>query len=68
MISKKRHIAKAISYRLLGSLFTAILVSFVTENISLGGWIGIADCCIKTVLYYAHERVWYRYIKFGVYE
>ena len=66
MIEHKRHIAKAISWRIVGTMDTFILGSLLTGSIQIGAAIGGAEVVTKTLLYYLHERVWYNHIKFGV--
>ena len=66
MIEKKRHLAKAITYRVFGSIFTGLAAFIITGNISTGGWLTLADLIIKTLIFYVHERVWYKYIQWGV--
>ena len=67
MVERKRHLAKAITYRLLGSTVTAGIGYLVSGSFELGAALGVADTVLKTGLYYAHERIWYR-IKWGVVE
>lgn len=65
-VSKKRHLAKAITWRIIASITTALIAfAFGLPPKAVGG-VFIADLIIKFVLYYGHERVWYRYIKYGV--
>lgn len=66
MIQRKRHIAKALSWRVVGTLDTFLLASLFTGSIELGAIIGGTEVITKTILYYAHERVWYKHIQFGV--
>jgi len=66
MIEKKRHLAKAITYRVFGSLFTGLAGFIITGSISTGGWLTLADFVIKTLIFYVHERIWYKYVKWGV--
>jgi len=65
VLSHTRHIAKAISYRILGTIATILIGWVVTDSIEVGTSLGILDITVKTFLYYLHERVWYR-IPFGV--
>ena len=62
----KRHIGKAISYRMLGTLQTCIISYIFTGNFLISGSIGLLELCIKPLIYFLHERVWYKYIKFGL--
>lgn len=66
MISRTRHAAKAVSWRIIGTLDTMLIGWIVTGSIELGAIIGGVEVITKTFLYYYHERVWYNYIKFGV--
>jgi uncharacterized membrane protein len=66
MVSKKRHIAKALSWRSLGTLDTMLVSWFVTGDPLIGLSIGALEIVTKTALYYFHERVWYRYSEFGL--
>jgi uncharacterized membrane protein len=66
MVSYKRHIAKTISWRLIGTLDTIILSWIITGNFKLGMAIGGVEVITKMVLYYFHERAWYKFSKFGV--
>lgn len=66
MVSKKRHILKTISWRIIGTLDTMILSGFITGSWELGLAIGSVEVVTKMVLYYFHERAWYRFSKFGL--
>jgi len=59
-VSHKRHIAKTITWRLVGTLDTILLSWIITGDSLAGLKIGIAEVTTKTVLYYLHERVWYK--------
>lgn len=65
-ISHVRHIAKAISWRILGTLDTMLIGWFITGSIEMGALIGGIEVVTKTFLYYGHERVWYKYIRIGI--
>jgi len=55
-----RHIAKTISWRILGTLDTMFLSWLITGDLKVGMQIGLADVIIKMVLYYLHERAWFK--------
>ena len=65
-VSHKRHLAKAITWRIVASITTAAIAWFFGLPMEAVGAVFVADLIIKFVMYYAHERVWYKYIKFGV--
>lgn len=60
---KLRHILKTITWRLVGTIDTVILGYIITGNINTGLKIGGVELITKMVLYYLHERVWYKYIR-----
>ena len=66
MVSYKRHIAKTLSWRILGTLDTFILSWVLTGDIKVGATIGGAEVITKTILYFLHERAWYKFSKFGL--
>jgi len=66
-IRKDRHyrsVVKGVSWRLFGTIDTAVIAFFVTGNYTTAFSIGFAEIFTKVVLYYLHERVWSR-IKIG---
>ena len=66
MVKYKRHIAKTISWRIIGTIDTMILSGFLSGSWKLGLAIGSVEVVTKMVLYYLHERAWYKYSKFGI--
>ena len=67
-VSAKRHLAKAVTWRIIASVVTALIAfAFGLPPKAVGG-VFLVDLILKFVLYYGHERLWYKYIKFGVKE
>ena len=66
MVSYKRHLAKTISWRVIGTLDTFLLSWVITGSWKIGATIGGVEVVTKMVLYFLHERVWYKYSKFGL--
>lgn len=66
MVSYKRHIAKTVSWRIIGTLDTMILSGIITGSWITGLAIGSVEVVTKMVLYFLHERAWYRFSKFGL--
>ena len=66
MVSYKRHIVKAISYRLLGTTQTCLISYFFTGSFMLAGSVGVAELLLKPLMYFLHERAWYKFSDFGV--
>jgi uncharacterized membrane protein len=65
-VSPKRHLAKTISYRILSTSIGFMGMWLVTGSIAVGAAFSIIELVWKPIQYYIHERVWYRYIKYGV--
>jgi uncharacterized membrane protein len=64
MDSSARSLAKAVSYRVLGSAGTALIVFIFSGNMPLSAGVGAIDMVLKIVLYFVHERIW-NYIPYG---
>lgn len=58
--SKKRHIAKTFTWRLVGTMDTMIIAWIISGDPLTGLKIGFAEVITKMVLYYIHERIWYK--------
>ena len=56
---RRRHIAKAITWRIIGTLDTFVLSWLITKEPLTAGWIAIVELITKTILYYFHERAWF---------
>lgn len=65
-VSAKRHLAKAVTWRVIASTTTALIAVIFGLPPKAVGAVFVADLIIKFVMYYVHERVWYKHIKFGV--
>jgi uncharacterized membrane protein len=65
-VSKKRHIAKTISYRVISTAIGVVVVWSVSGSLKVGTAFGIAELVYKPIQYYIHERVWYKWIKYGL--
>ena len=66
MVGRKRHLLKTITWRIIGTVDTMILSWIITGNWKWGVAIGGVELITKMVLYYLHERAWYRYSNFGI--
>lgn len=63
--SRIRHVAKTITWRIVASLTTFTLTYIFTNDIKIATWLMGAEIIIKLILYYAHERAWFKYGKLG---
>ena len=58
--SVKRHVAKTITWRIVGTLDTMIVGWLITGNPITGLKIGGLELITKMILYYFHERIWFK--------
>jgi uncharacterized membrane protein len=65
MESRRRSVAKAISYRVLATIITALIAWAFTGKVATALQIGLVDGLTKLFGYFLHERLWTR-IKYGL--
>lgn len=53
-----RSVAKAISWRVSGTIDTIFISWLITGEIAMAVSIGGVEVITKLILYYSHERVW----------
>ena len=63
--SRRRHLAKTITWRIIASATTFTFVYVVFGDIKAASGIMVAESILKMVLYYFHERAWFRYGSIG---
>ena len=63
--SKKRHIIKTFSWRGIGTLDTILFGWLITGSPYTGLKIGGTETVSKMLLYFAHEKLWYK-INYGL--
>ena len=66
MVEIKRHIAKTISYRILSSSIGFLVLWFMTGDAKIGATFSFGELIFKPVIYFLHERWWFKWIKFGL--
>jgi uncharacterized membrane protein len=66
MVDYKRHIAKTISYRILSTGIGFITMWVITGSIKISTAFSIIELVWKPIQYYVHERIWYKWIKYGI--
>lgn len=62
--TNRRSIAKAVSWRITGTIDTFIISWLITGELLLASGIAVTEVVTKVVLYWVHERVWNR-VKWG---
>ena len=66
IVERKRHIAKTVSYRIISTLIGFLLMWLISGSVKVGAAFGVAELVYKPVQYYIHERIWYKWIKYGL--
>jgi uncharacterized membrane protein len=67
METKKRSLAKAVSWRVVATLITSLIVFLLSGEVAFAVKIGLLDTLAQFVVYFFHERLWLR-VRFGRYE
>ena len=62
--STRRSLVKALSWRVIATVITTLLVFVYTGRLEVAALIGGLDAVIKLATYFLHERLWNR-ISFG---
>jgi len=65
LVKRRRHLAKAVTWRIVGTTDTVLLGWILTGDPVIGASLGGLEIITKTALYYIHERAWYKF-KYGV--
>lgn len=58
MEKRSRSLAKTISWRIVATATTIILVFFCTGDLIISSSVGLLEIFSKIVIYYLHERIW----------
>lgn len=66
MISRKRHAIKALTWRAVATSTTVVIAWWVTGDWRVGLEVGTVEVFAKMLLYYLHERFWYKFVGLGV--
>lgn len=53
-----RSVLKSLSWRIVATLTTVLLVFIFGKDFTLATLVGITEFILKSVIYYVHERVW----------
>lgn len=61
----KRHFLKTISYRLLSTSLMMLSTYALGMSLELSAFIGLGELAFKPVVYFVHERFWYKYVSIG---
>jgi uncharacterized membrane protein len=59
-VSLERHIAKTVTYRILGTGVTVLSALAFGANIEVASLLAVGELIFKPILYFIHERLWYK--------
>lgn len=60
MESTRRSLAKSLSWRILATFITTVIVFMLTGKMEFAATIGLIDTSLKFFIYLGHERIWNR--------
>tara|TARA_B100000989_G_C19498466_1_gene453157 strand:- start:535 stop:756 length:222 start_codon:yes stop_codon:yes gene_type:complete len=63
--SKQRHLSKTFTWRVIATTDTFIIAWLITGKVDWAAGIATIEVATKMILYYWHERIWYKYIRLG---
>jgi uncharacterized membrane protein len=66
IVERRRHIAKTISYRIVSTVIGFLIMWSISGSVKVGAAFGVAELIYKPIQYYIHERIWYKFIKYGL--
>jgi uncharacterized membrane protein len=66
IVEAKRHLLKTISYRVVSSTLGFVLFYVATSNIKISASFTLAEFLYKPIVYFLHERFFYKYVKYGL--
>jgi uncharacterized membrane protein len=58
-----RHILKTITYRFFATLTTIATALYLGASLEVSSLLGLGELLIKPIIYFFHERIWYKIIK-----
>lgn len=61
----KRHILKTISYRVVATITTVIMAYSLGLSLELSSLLGMGEILLKPMIYFLHERLWYKFGSVG---
>ena len=64
-INRSRHLLKTVTWRVVGTVDTMLLGWLVSGDHKVGLTIGSLELVTKMLLYYGHERLWYK-VDYGI--
>ena len=64
--SRRVHLAKMVTWRILATTTTFVIVYTLTGDLKAGAAVGGIELIAKMALYYGHERAWTKALRTGL--
>ena len=64
----KRHLAKTFSYGIFDTIITFVFFYILTNNFLVSLYSGLIKMVITFLTYFSHEKIWHRWINYGIYQ
>lgn len=58
-----RHVLKTLTYRFIATVITVLSAYILGASIEVSTLIGVGELTIKPIIYFLHERFWYKFIR-----
>jgi uncharacterized membrane protein len=58
-----RHVLKTLTYRFFATITTIATALLLGASVEVSSLIGLGELLIKPIIYFLHERAWYKMIK-----
>ena len=65
MQSSKRDTSQTLTWRVIATTDTFIIAWLITGKVDWAAGIATIEVATKMILYYWHERIWFKYIRLG---
>lgn len=66
LYTRSRLLVKSLSWRILSTSVSFLLVWYITGNMLIAANVAVINFFLKYILFYLHERVWEKYVKWGL--
>ena len=66
LYTRGRILAKSLTWRIMSTAVSFLLIWVITGNPLIAVNIAVINFFLKYILYYLHERVWEKHIKWGL--
>lgn len=66
LYTRTRLLVKSLSWRILSTTVSFLLIYYVTGSVLVAANVAVINFFLKYFLFYVHERIWEKYVKWGL--